>query len=217
MTEDALRGMIERADVPGLRAALQTNADLANQTIHWYLNQHLESDPLHFICDCVSHSGVTDRAAGEMAQLLLESGAHINGSPGRGSPLIAAASLGAPSVAKLLIAAGADLERTSVFESRALHWAAWTGLSATVGLLVARGARIEVKDAQFFATPLFWAVHGYGPGGPQTKLDQVGAAEILLQAGARLQTVNKQGLSALDLAASCGTQEMYELLKRYLL
>jgi uncharacterized protein len=88
------------------------------------------------------------------------------------------------------------------------------GASATVDLLIARGAQIEVKDSEFSATPLFWAVHGYGPNGSRNKTDQVGAARLLINAGANPRTANKQGLSALELAETCEHQEMYELLRQ---
>ena len=117
-------------------------------------------------------------------------------------------------MATVLIEAGAALEATSIYQARALHWAAWVGVSTTAEQLVARGAELEVKDAQFGATPLFWAVHGYGPNGPQKK-DQVGAARILLVAGANAQTSNKEGCSALEMAETCAARDMYELLKEY--
>jgi uncharacterized protein len=109
------------------------------------------------------------------------------------------------------------LEKTSIFGSRALHWAAWMGAPVTVKLLIAHGAQIEAKDSEFSATPLFWAVHGYGPNGPKKKRDQVGAAMVLIEAGANARTVNKKGLSALELADSCDGKNMYELLRRYVL
>jgi uncharacterized protein len=129
--------------------------------------------------------------------------------------LIASASLGAERVSKVLVEAGAELEKTSIFGSRALHWAAWIGTPVTVKLLIAHGAQTGAKDSEFSATPLFWAVHGYGPNGPEKKKDQVGAAKMLIEAGANARTVNKQGLSALELANSSNSKDMYELLKRY--
>lgn len=215
MTDNEFRLLIERGDVNGIRRALEADPELANRTIHWHLNQDNESDPLHYVSDCVSHGWLKNGTEGQIAALLLASGAQLNGSSGRESPLIAAASLGAESVSKVLIEAGADVEKTSIYASRALHWAAWMGASATVTLLISRKAQIEVKDSEFAATPLFWAVHGYGPNGSRTKRDQVGAARILINAGANPRTANKSGLSALDLAKTCEGREMYELLSQY--
>ena len=115
----------------------------------------------------------------------------------------------------MLIDAGANLEATSIYNARALHWASWVGMSKTVEQLISRGAALEEKDSEFGATPLFWAVHGYGPDGP-AKLDQVGAARILLAAGANARTSNKQGRTALEMAEACANRDMYELLKRQL-
>jgi ankyrin repeat protein len=217
MTDDTFRRLIEHGDVNGSRSALAVDPGLANRTIHWHLNQDNESDPLHFVSDCVGNGWLTNGAEGEIAELLLAFGAEINGSAGRESPLIASASLGAERVSKVLIEAGAELETTSIFGAHALHWAAWMGSPVTVKLLIAHGAQIETKDSEFSATPLFWAVHGYGPHGPEKKKDQVGAAMMLIEAGATARTLNKQGLSALELAKSCNSKDMYELLKRYVL
>jgi ankyrin repeat protein len=200
--------------VAGVRRALTRDSTLANRTIRWHLNQDNESDPLHYVSDCVCQGWLTNGTEGELAELLLAHGAAIEGSEGRESPLIGAASLGAEKVATVLMAAGADIEATAVYRASALHWAAWVGVSRTVEQLVARGAKLEEKDSEFGATPLFWAVHGYGPNGPEKK-DQVGAARILLAAGANARTSNKEGCSALEMAESCAKRDMYELLQQY--
>jgi ankyrin repeat protein len=214
MSDDSFRLLIERGDMDGVRRALERDPSLANRTIHWHLNRDNESDPLHYVSDCVGQGWLTNGSEGEIAQLLLAHGAAIDGNDGRESPLIAAASLGAEQVATVLMEAGAKLESTSIYSSRALHWAAWVGLSRTVEQLVARGAELEPKDSEFGATPLFWAVHGYGPDGPEKK-NQVGAARILLAAGANAKTSNKQGRSALEMAEAGAKPDMHELLKRY--
>jgi ankyrin repeat protein len=213
-SNDTFRRLIQEGDVEGVQHALERDPSLANGTIRWHLNQDNESDPLHYVSDCFSHGWLTNGREGELAKLLLAHGAAINGSPGRESPLIASASLGAEKVSTVLIEAGAELEATSIYEARALHWAAWVGSSVTVEQLVSRGVEMEVKDSQFGATPLFWAVHGYGPNGPEKK-DQVGAARILLAAGANARTFNKEGCSALEMAETCKSRDMYELLKPY--
>jgi len=215
LSNEELRLHIERGELEGLRRALDAEPALANRPIRWHLNQDNESDPLHYVSDCIGHGWLKSGNEGEIAALLTAYGARIDGTPGKESPLIAAASLGADAVAKVLIEAGADLEATSLFGARALHWAAWVGTPATVELLIAHGARIEVRDSEFGSTPLFWAVHGYGPNGPKEKKRQVDAARILLEAGASARTENKHGLSALELAKSCKHADMYELLQRY--
>jgi ankyrin repeat protein len=213
MSGSELRPLIERGDVKGLQRALAENRALANQTIHWVVNQANESDPLHYVSDCVYQGWLTNGKEGEIASVLLAHGAALEGRADRESPLIGAASLGAEKVARVLLEAGAALERTSVFGARALHWAAWMGLSSTVERLLQRGAQLEPRCSEFGATPLFWAVHGYGPDGPKHKQDQLGAARLLIAAGARVDTANKKGLTARDLAAQCPQRDMAELLR----
>jgi ankyrin repeat protein len=213
MSGNELRLLIERGDVQGMQRALAANRALANQTILWVHNQANESDPLHYVSDCVYQGWLTNGKEGEIASVLLAHGAAIEGRKDRESPLIAAASLGAEKVARVLLEAGAALERTSVFGARALHWAAWMGLSSTVEQLLNRGAQLEPRCSEFGATPLFWAVHGYGPNGPKHKHDQVGAARLLIAAGARVDTANENGLTARDLAAQCAQPDMADLLR----
>ena len=207
--------MIEAGDLQGLKNALVSDPDLANQSVEWYLNQKNESDPLHYVCDCVFNDGLDDARASEIAALLLENGALIEGTQGRESPLIAATSLGIETVAKLLIESGANLEATAVFGARPLHWAASVGLPSTVELLIHNGAELEAKCTEFGATPLYWAVFGFGPHGPGRKRDPVGAAKVLLDAGAGVDTTNNQGISALQCSQQADSNEMYELLIRY--
>jgi ankyrin repeat protein len=213
MTAEDFRRFIEIGDAQGVRAVLRADPEFSNRTVRWYLNQWNESDPLHYVCDCVGNGTLTSGTEGEIAKLLLENGAQVDGSQGREPPLMAAASMGAPRVARVLLDAGAALESTALFGARALHWAAWTGGSATVEMLIARGAKLEVKCSEFGATPLFWAVHGFGPDGPHEKGGQVGAARMLIKAGATIDTSNKHGDSALEMARRCADPAMYELLR----
>ena len=212
MSDDELRLLIERGDAVGVGSALASEPGLANRTIRWYLNRANESDPLHYVSDCVGNGWLTNGKEGEIVELLLAHGAAIDGTEGRESPLIAAASLGAESVANLLIERGAELEATSIFGARALHWAAWMGSRSTVERLIEHGAAVEPRCTEYGATPLFWAVHGYSPKGPEEKKDQVGAAQILIKAGASVNTANKLGLSALELSKLCVRDDMYEVL-----
>ena len=47
--------------------------------------------------------------------------------------------------------------------------------------------------------------------GPKQKKDQAGAARILIQASASVDTANRHGMSALELSKLCGNRDMYEL------
>jgi ankyrin repeat protein len=210
-----LKRLIDKGDIAGVRRALESKPTLANEPIEWVLNQSNTSVPLHYISDCVGHGWLTDAKASDIARVLLAHGASVDGSEHSESPLIASVSLGAERVSQLLVEAGAALERTSVFGARALHWAAWMGSLSTVECLVAHGANIEARCSEFGATSLFWAVHGYGPNGPMPKKDQVCAAKILVQAGAIINTANKQGLSALELSKQCARRDMFELLNTF--
>ena len=197
-----------------MEQALRSDGTLANRAIHWYLNQPNESDPLHYVSDCICNGWLVNGNEGEIAKLLISHGARIDGGDGRESPLIAAASLGARRVAKVLIDAGANLEATALFGARALHWAAWTGEVAIVEMLIERGARLEKKCSEFGATPLFWGVHGYGPDGAREKQGQVAAVRALIAAGATVATANKAGMSAVEMSKRCARQDMYDLLSQ---
>jgi uncharacterized protein len=219
MNEDAsgerMRRLIDAGDVDGLSTLLAAQPELARRPIRWQLDRWNESAPLHYVSDSVGHGWLTNGREGELAAALLAAGAALEGSGDRESPLIAAASLGAGKVAKLLLDSGAELERTSVFGARALHWAAWTGDAGTVRLLLARRAQIEARCDEFGATPLFWAVHGFGPRGPRDKSGQVDAARALLDAGARIQTTNKHGVHAREMARGYTRRAMSDLLEQY--
>jgi ankyrin repeat protein len=214
MSEVDFRTHVEQGDVAAVRQALRGEPALANRSIAWFLNQHNESDPLHYVADCVGHAWLADERAAELAAVLLEHGAAIDGSPGRETPLIGAASQGAERVAAVLIDAGAALEPAALFGARALHWAAWLGLRATARRLVERGAALEPRCTQFGATPLFWAVHGMGPRGPSQRGDSAGVVRLLVEAGADPATANNHGQTALELARSFGAHEIAELLAR---
>ncbi|MEO7916532.1 MAG: ankyrin repeat domain-containing protein [Dokdonella sp.] len=216
MQSEEMRRLIEKGDVEGVRRALELNPALANEPIFWVLNQSNTSDPLHYLSDCVGQGWLTDAKASDIARVLLAHGALIEGNENRESPLIASVSLGAESVSQLLVEAGAALERTSVFGARALHWAAWMGSLSTVKCLVVHGSAIEARCSKFGATPLFWAVHGYGPKGPMPKKDQIGAAKILIEAGATINSANNEGLSAMELSQQCAGRDMFELLRKHM-
>ncbi len=212
MDDQDFRQLMEQGDAAGVREALESNPDLANRTIRWHLNQDNESDPLHYVSECVAQGWLVNGAEAGITRLLLEHGPRIEGSDGRESPLLGSASLGAEAVSRVLIEGGASLEATALFGARALHWAAWLGSEATVACLIAHGAEIEPRCTEFGATPLFWAVHGFGPNGPRQKRDQIGAAQRLIEAGAAVHTANRQGRSALDLAKLFPSRAMYEML-----
>src|SRR5687768_1150884 len=143
MDMQAFRKLIEAGDVESVKNALAADPLLANGTVVWGLRQERESDPLHFVCDCVSEEWIDAEKAAELARVLLAHGATVDGTNGRETPLLGATSLGAEKVANMLIESGADIKATSIFGAGPLHWAAYMGLPSTVDLLVQRGAEIE--------------------------------------------------------------------------
>ncbi len=212
MSGEQFRLLIEAGDLRGLRGALASEPELANREIEWFLNQKNASDPLHYVCDCVFNGWLEDARASEIAALLLEHGALVEGTDGRESPLIGATSLGADSVARLLIGSGANVEAVAVFGARPLHWAASVGLPSTVEMLIQYGAELEARCTEFGATPLYWAVVGAGQHGPAKKKDPIGAASVLIEAGARVETTNSKGVSALECSRNAESDEMHEVL-----
>src|SRR5918993_3625541 len=78
MSDDTFRRLIEQGDLEGVRRALERDSTLANRTIRWHLNQDNESDPLHYVSDCVSQGWLTNGREGELAELLLAHGAAID-------------------------------------------------------------------------------------------------------------------------------------------
>lgn len=208
--------LIKTGDVAALMRTLDNHPSLARQPIPWQLNQSNLSDPLHYVCDCVFNNWLPADLAAPVAELLLQYGASINGTDGRESPLIGATSLGVEAVAGLLIEAGAELESSAVFGARAMHWAAAMGLSDTLQQLLDHGAELEARCSEFGSTPLYWAVVGAGPDGPNGKRQPLAAVQLLLQAGANPDTANRQGVSALQCAQSGGAEAIVDLLRHAL-
>jgi hypothetical protein len=64
VTDEKFRRLIEQGDVDGLRSALASDAGLANRPIPWHLNQDNESEPLHYVSDCVRQRMADERQGG---------------------------------------------------------------------------------------------------------------------------------------------------------
>jgi ankyrin repeat protein len=62
--------------------------------------------------------------------------------------------------ARYLLEKGADIDCCGFFGAPGLHWAAINGHKAMVEFLIAHGADLHIRDTQFNATPLGWALEG---------------------------------------------------------
>lgn len=93
----------------------------------------------------------------------------VNGSSAadRHGALALAAQLGQAGVVRLLLDAGEDPDRFNLEGMHAhatpLHHAALHGHVEVVRLLIERGARLDIQDRLWEATPLGWAEHGGHP------------------------------------------------------
>jgi ankyrin repeat protein len=89
----------------------------------------------------------------------------------------------------LMLELGFDPRTPGPDTGSALHCACWQGSAETVRVLLRhRDARslLAIKDAQHGGTPLGWCIHGSRFG--NASHDHAGAAKLLLEAGAELES-----------------------------
>lgn len=208
-----LKEIIEQGLVDELRELLSVNPGHANKKIIWGSRKEIKTDPLHYVSDSVFNGLLTNGKEAEIASLLLASGAHLEGSEGAESPLIGAASLSAGDVAKVLIDAGANINAISIYGANALHWAAYVGLPDIVSILLNKGADIERRCVAFQATPLYWAVHGFGKSNKSDKSSIVDAAKVLVDAGADINAKNVEHRSVLARAREIGDEGLIRVIE----
>lgn len=203
---------IEQGNVAELDKLLNNNPALANERIVWGPENRNLTDPLHFVSDFVFNGQLNNHTAAEIATVLIQHGALINGSKGSETPLIGATSLHAGTVANLLVDQGADIHAISVHGATALHWSCYTGLPETVVKLLGCGANLEQKCTQFHATPLFWAIHAVRYGASTDHTQIIEAVNVLLDAGADKETCNFEDYSARQLAEDTGNPTLITLM-----
>jgi ankyrin repeat protein len=67
----------------------------------------------------------------------------------------------------------------------ALHWAAWHGNAPMVAAILKHNPELEIREGEFKATPLGWALHGSENGWHRDLGDYPAVVEQLLKAGAQ--------------------------------
>ena len=159
---DDVKRAIESADAATLEKLLRENVLCANDLITWGEQGRIHTHPLHYISDMLIAGTLPRGKEIPLVEVLLSAGADANHQAANGeTPLIGAASLGAEEVGLRLLEAGARPNTTGGFGATALHWAAHEGLARLVRGLIESGADIHVRDSQWDASPLGWAIHGW--------------------------------------------------------
>lgn len=188
MLASQLFKLVTQGDLQQLRAALKADPSIANAGVPCSDEQpEMKGHPLHRICDLVFAKVINDERAIEIAKVLLEFGADINGYKSSGdqnTPLIAAASLHAEKLGIFYIEQGADIFYCDHDGATALHWAAFCGRDELVAALIVKGANINQQDKTFNSTPIGWAVHTLTSGDSDNQFQQVNCIHLLLNAGA---------------------------------
>ncbi|UTI63917.1 ankyrin repeat domain-containing protein [Paraconexibacter antarcticus] len=158
---DALRDQVDRRlmlnarDLEGARARIAVDAEWATRDMTGWCDHCLGAAPLNYMAMLrfdaprLGLSGPLE-GTGEMAKLLLDAGAPVNGNPGESeTPLMTAASYGDADVAKVLIAAGADVDALAspdaggVRSGSALLHAAVFGMTDVLDAVVSAGAKVR--------------------------------------------------------------------------
>jgi ankyrin repeat protein len=186
--ENQLFELFKKNDLTALREALSANKALANEGVGLDDGNPAKGHPLHRICDAVFSGKITDEQAIEIAKILLEFGANIDGYMDKGdnnTPLIAAASLNAEKLGIFYISHGANIFYTPKSDGgTALHWASFCGKDKLVAELINKGANINQKDTRYHSTPIGWAAHALHTERKDNLDNQVECVKLLLRAGA---------------------------------
>jgi len=120
------------------------------------------------------------------------------------SALHHAASQGHDAVATLLINCGADIDEKAkgTFARTPLQLAAWNGHSSTILSLINNGAAINMEDEPSGMTALHYA----------SRFNRASAVACLLEAGADVESMTRDGKAALHFAAREGNEGCVALL-----
>ena len=143
-----LKTAIDAGDVDRVRTLLAKNPALASTPIGWGpLLGKCKSEPLHYLSDAPFNQLWDHGKQAELAKVLIEAGAPVDGLPTSGeTPLHGAASLGEVGVAEVLIDHGANIEAVAAYpgipDGTPLDFAVHFGMVDVVDLLVRRGAPV---------------------------------------------------------------------------
>lgn len=142
------RKAIDNGDVGLVRQLLASKPALATSLIAWGpMLCRCKTEPLHYLSDGPFNQLWDHGKQAELAAVLIEAGAAVNGLPTFGeTPLHGAASLGEAGVAEVLIDHGANVEAVAEYpgipDGTPLDFAVHFGMVDVVDLLVCRGANI---------------------------------------------------------------------------
>lgn len=84
-----------------------------------------------------------------------------------------------------MLAAGLPVDSVGQHGATPLHWAAFHGNAEMAAEILRYKPPLEVKDGDFQATPVGWAIHGSENGWHRGTGDYAGTVETLLKAGAK--------------------------------
>jgi hypothetical protein len=211
-----LSNLISTGNYQPLKAVLMANPGLANEGIPCSDDRpDMKGHPLHRVCDAVFAKVISDDQAIEVAKILLESGADIDGYKSKGdnnTPLIAASSLHAEKLGIFYIEQGADIFYADNDGATALHWAAFCGRDRLVAALIEAGANVDQEDTTFNSTPIGWAVHTLTSDDNGNQHHQLSCVKLLLKAGADKKLWHNDTLKYLQKVAE-DDDELQQLLK----
>jgi uncharacterized protein len=145
----SLKKFIDRGDLEKIKQMLDVDSALATTLIKWgSLLCPFKTEPLHYLSDGPFNQLWNHGKQAQIARLLLEAGAPVDGLPESGeSPLHGAVSLGELSVAEVLIDFGANMEKRASYpgipDGTPLDFAVHFGMVDIIDLLVAKGANIH--------------------------------------------------------------------------
>ncbi len=116
--------------------------------------------------------------------------------------LIEASISGSVEAAKEALSEGANINATNISGWTALHYACDRGNSPVVKLLIESGADVQFFTPGMSTPPILWAA----------LRGQIDTTEMLLRAGADINTSDNMGHTALHYACSSGSEDLAKLL-----